>query len=145
MDYLISAAPIFLAGVAVGIIAMALYNKVRGGAANPATTKEAFDQYKADVAEHFTETGKKFQSMANQYQELYEHLAVGAHTLLDNETADKLLAPPKKPELASGERVQKSSGSNPSQQGKQSLNDKASDQRGTSKSTEAEKGTSNAA
>lgn len=144
MDYLISAAPIFLAGVAVGIIAMALYNKVRGGAANPATTKEAFDQYKADVAEHFTETGKKFQSMANQYQELYEHLAVGAHTLLDNETADKLLAPPKKSELAGGERAQQGSGSNASQQGKQPVKPKASDQSNTSKSTKAEGTTSNA-
>ncbi len=97
MESILNALPTFLVGVLVGIVGMAIFNKLRGGSANPATTKDAFDQYKADVAEHFTETGKKFQSMATQYQELYEHLAVGAHTLLDNETADRMLAPPKKP------------------------------------------------
>jgi uncharacterized membrane-anchored protein YhcB (DUF1043 family) len=96
MDSVINALPVFLVGFVVGIIVMAIFNKIRGGAANPATTKDAFDQYKADVAEHFTETGKKFQSMASHYQDLYEHLAVGAHTLLDNETADKMLASPNK-------------------------------------------------
>ena len=94
MESVISSLPAFLLGLVVGVVAMAVFNKLRGGAANPATTKDAFDQYKADVAEHFTETGKKFQSMASQYQDLYEHLAVGAHTLLDNETANKMLAPP---------------------------------------------------
>ena len=94
MELVISSLPVFLFGFVIGVIAMAIFNKLRGGSANPATTKDAFDQYKVDVAEHFTETGKKFQSMASQYQDLYEHLAVGAHTLLDNETATKMLAPP---------------------------------------------------
>lgn len=100
MELVISSLPAFLLGLVLGVVAMAIFNKLRGGAANPATTKDAFDQYKVDVAEHFTETGKKFQSMASHYQDLYEHLAVGAHTLLDNETATKMLAPPEQSKSA---------------------------------------------
>ncbi len=134
MEPIINALPTFLAGVLVGIVGMAIFNKLRGGSANPATTKDAFDQYKADVAEHFTETGRKFQSMATQYQELYEHLAVGAHTLLDNETADRMLAPPKKPDVSDAERA--SGKTAPSS--KLTGNAKTGDQSGSSKSKKPE-------
>ena len=45
-------------------------------------TKTAFDNYKADVNAHFTQTAHHFQAIGEQYKALYEHMAEGAESLL---------------------------------------------------------------
>lgn len=91
MDTLIQALPTFFIGLVVGILLMAILNKVRSGAANPATAKKEFEAYQEQVEAHFEETSRKFHAMTNQYQDLYEHLAVGAVSLCRTENAVKLL------------------------------------------------------
>lgn len=71
----------FGVGVLVGILAMLLFNKVRSGSASAAGLKQDYDAYKSQVEEHFEETSKKFQTMTEQYQDLYQHLSVGATSL----------------------------------------------------------------
>ncbi|MEO0368180.1 MAG: DUF1043 family protein [Pseudomonadota bacterium] len=84
--------PAFALGLLVGVLLVVLYNKVRGGGANPAKTKQEFENYQAQVEQHFQETGEKFQSITKQYQELYEHMAVGATSLCRPDTATALLS-----------------------------------------------------
>ncbi len=75
----------FLGGIAVGLIlgvvAMLVFNKVKTGSASPAGVKQEFEDYKNEVEAHFEATSKKFQNMTEQYQDLYQHLSVGATSL----------------------------------------------------------------
>lgn len=58
--------------------------------------------YRSDVTEHFTQTAAHFQSIGEQYQALYEHMAMGAQALCDAPqpgralpfSPDALAAPP---------------------------------------------------
>ena len=72
---------IFLAGVIVGIGAIMISNKLSSGSVSASKIKKEKDDYQAQVEAHFEETSKKFKQMANQYQDLYQHLSVGANTL----------------------------------------------------------------
>jgi len=72
---------LFLSGVIVGVVACLAFNKVKTGSASASALKKEKDQYQADVEAHFEETSKKFKTMASQYQDLYQHLSVGATTL----------------------------------------------------------------
>ena len=60
---------------------MLIFNKVRSGSTSAAGVKQDYDAYKTEVEEHFEATSKKFQTMTEQYQDLYQHLSVGATTL----------------------------------------------------------------
>ncbi len=71
----------FGVGVIVGVVIMLVFNKVKSGSASPASVKQEFDDYKNQVEEHFEATSKKFQNMTEQYQDLYQHLSVGATSL----------------------------------------------------------------
>ena len=70
-----------LIGLTLGIIGMLVFNKVRGGSISPGTLKQEMEDYQGQVEAHFEQTSQKFQQMAAQYQDLYQHLAVGATSL----------------------------------------------------------------
>jgi len=71
----------FVAGLAVGIIVMLLINKLKTGKLSPASVKQEYQEYQEQVEEHFEQTSKKFKDMTEQYQDLYQHLSVGATSL----------------------------------------------------------------
>lgn len=77
----ISAAIVFFAGLIVGVISILVFNKLRTGNIPPNAIKKEKDDYQAKVEAHFDETAKKFKNMTAQYQELYQHLSVGATNL----------------------------------------------------------------
>ena len=72
---------VFFIGVAVGILATLLFNKLRTGSVSAGSIKKEKEAYQTEVEAHFEETSKKFKAMAGQYQDLYQHLSVGATTL----------------------------------------------------------------
>jgi len=78
---------IFFAGFVAGIIVFLLFNKLRSGSASAMGVKNEYDEYKGQVEAHFEETSKKFKEMTEQYQDLYQHLAVGATSLCRPESA----------------------------------------------------------
>ena len=71
----------FVVGLVFGIAVVLIVNKVRSGSASPAGVKQECDEYKNQVEEHFEQTSRKFQNMTEQYQDLYQHLSVGATSL----------------------------------------------------------------
>lgn len=77
----IPAAVFFCVGTIVGISATLLFNKMRTGSASAGKIKQELENYQGEVEAHFEETSKKFKDMAAQYQDLYQHLSVGATTL----------------------------------------------------------------
>lgn len=72
---------IFAVGFFVGVSVMLIFNKLKTGAATASGVRQEYDDYKEQVESHFEETSKKFQQMTEQYQDLYQHLAVGATSL----------------------------------------------------------------
>lgn len=68
-------------GFLSGVIALLLFNKVRSGSASPESVKQQLDDYQQEVERHFEQTSQKFKSMTEQYQDLYNHLSIGATTL----------------------------------------------------------------
>ncbi|MFT5136036.1 MAG: uncharacterized membrane-anchored protein YhcB (DUF1043 family) [Arenicella sp.] len=77
----IPAALFFCAGTIAGISVTLLFNKMRTGSASAGKIKQEMEDYQGEVEAHFEETSKKFKDMAAQYQDLYQHLSVGATTL----------------------------------------------------------------
>ena len=51
-----------------------------------------FDEYKAEVKDHFAQTAEHFQTIGREYRALYDHMAVGANNLLDLNEADARLS-----------------------------------------------------
>ena len=51
-----------------------------------------FDDYRQSVTEHFGRTAEHFQAISQQYRELYEHMASGADTLIDQQAIDEKLS-----------------------------------------------------
>ncbi len=51
-----------------------------------------FDEYKAEVKEHFAQTAEHFQTIGREYRALYDHMAIGANSLLDLKEADGQLS-----------------------------------------------------
>lgn len=78
---LVTAVLIFILGLLTGVGAMLLANKLGSGSASPSKIKKEMEDYQEQVEAHFEETSKKFKAMANQYQDLYQHMSVGATTL----------------------------------------------------------------
>jgi hypothetical protein len=46
--------------------------------------QDELNQYRRDVSEHFDQTAVHFQSIGQQYRDLYEHMAIGAGALCDS-------------------------------------------------------------
>ena len=72
---------IFFAGVVIGIGALMISNKLSSGSVSASKIKKEKDAYQTQVEAHFEETSVKFKQMAAQYQDLYQHMSVGASTL----------------------------------------------------------------
>lgn len=72
---------VFFLGIIMGILLMLLIIKIKGGSVVSGAAKREFDAYQDKVESHFDEASKKFQAMAEQYKDLYQHLSVGATTL----------------------------------------------------------------
>lgn len=60
--------------------------------AKVADVQRQFDDYRQGVTEHFGRTAEHFQSIGQQYRELYEHMASGADTLFDQQAMDEKLS-----------------------------------------------------
>lgn len=88
---------VFSGGVATGIVLMLIFNKLRSGSAAPANLKKEMNDYQTQVEAHFEETSEKFKDLANQYQDIYKHLSVGATTLCRPENVAPLLTAGKSP------------------------------------------------
>ena len=71
----------FIVGLICGVVGMLLLNKVRSGSVSAGKVKKEKDDYQQQVEAHFEQTSKKFESLSSQYQDLYQHLSVGATTL----------------------------------------------------------------
>ena len=72
---------VFIAGALTGIIMMLIFNKLSTGSGTAGQVKREMEEYQGQVESHFEETSKKFKEMTDQYQDLYQHLSVGATTL----------------------------------------------------------------
>ena len=72
---------VFIAGALTGIIMMLIFNKLSTGSATAGQVNREMEDYQGQVESHFEETSKKFKEMTDQYQDLYQHLSVGATSL----------------------------------------------------------------
>ena len=72
---------VFFAGLILGLIFMFIFNKLSTGSATAGQVKREMEDYQGQVESHFEETSKKFKQMTDQYQDLYQHLSVGATSL----------------------------------------------------------------
>jgi len=71
----------FIIGLIVGVAATLIFNKARTGTASAHKLKKEMEDYQDKVEQHFEQTSQKFKNMTEQYQDLYQHLSVGATTL----------------------------------------------------------------
>ncbi len=81
---------LLLIGLGLGFWAAQLRNGKQ--VAKAADVQKQFDDYRQNVTEHFGRTAEHFQSIGEQYRELYEHMASGATTLLDPQALDDKLS-----------------------------------------------------
>lgn len=68
----------------VGLVIGVWYSSLGKGAETKKaeSIQEAFDDYKADVSNHFGETAKHFAAIGQEYRALYSHMAGSAEALL---------------------------------------------------------------
>lgn len=90
--YLLQTFLVFLIGFVAGITAMLLVNKLKSGTMSPSNVKQEYQDYQEKVEQHFEETSKKFKDMTEQYQDLYQHLSVGATSLCRTDSVAAALA-----------------------------------------------------
>lgn len=64
---------------------------VGGSRARVEKAEAELEEYKRSVTEHFDQTATHFQAIGEQYRELYEHMATGAHALCEPAEAGKQL------------------------------------------------------
>lgn len=97
----------FIAGLLTGVVGLMLWNKLSSGSVSAKHVKHEYDEYQAKVEAHFEATSKKFQNMTEQYQDLYQHLSVGATSLCRPDSLAAALVddsdPQKPPKLESKE------------------------------------------
>ncbi len=69
---------LLLAGAGIGFL---LGRKGRSNATSKLEeTRAEFDDYRRDVTRHFDQTAQQFQTIGQQYRDLYEHMAKGAES-----------------------------------------------------------------
>lgn len=64
----------------------------RSDAAKSDDLQRELDAYREQVSEHFGKTAEHFQALGVQVRELYDHMAVGAETLVDPAKTEKAIA-----------------------------------------------------
>ena len=100
--------PLVLIGFGVLILAVGLGlgyllgNTIRSRETAKASDIEAeLNKYRSDVTEHFNQTAAHFQSIGQQYRELYDHMALGAEALCETPPAGRSVPFSPDPLLAS--------------------------------------------
>jgi len=87
-------------GLALGLVAgIAVAKRMNGGTPSKVNELEARIQelqrhhalYREHVSEHFGTTAELVQQMTESYRDVYQHLAVGAQELCNEDVASKLL------------------------------------------------------
>jgi uncharacterized membrane-anchored protein YhcB (DUF1043 family) len=81
---------ILLIGLGLGFWAAQLRSGKQ--VAKAADVQRQFDDYRESVTAHFGRTAEHFQTISQQYRELYEHMASGAVTLIDPQAIDEKLS-----------------------------------------------------
>ena len=66
--------------------------RARGESAKASEVQQQFDDYRREVSQHFGRTAEHFKAIGREYRELYEHMASGADSLCDRESADVKLS-----------------------------------------------------
>jgi len=84
-------------GVAILLIGLGLgfwAAQLRSGkqVAKAADVQQQFDDYRESVTAHFGRTAEHFQTISQEYRELYEHMASGADALIDPQAIDEKLS-----------------------------------------------------
>ena len=90
--------PIILVGAGILLFALGLglgywfaHSQRKGETTRASDIQNELDDYRQHVTEHFGETAQHFQTLGQQYQSLYKHMAQGAGTLCDPAQSDALL------------------------------------------------------
>lgn len=81
---------ILLIGLGLGFWAARLRSVKH--AAKAADVQQQFDDYRESVTAHFGRTAEHFQTISQEYRELYEHMASGADALIDQQAIDEKLS-----------------------------------------------------
>ena len=87
----LAATGIILLGAGIGIGYWLSQLSVNARLAEADEVQDKFDTYRRQVTEHFGRTAEHFQSIGQQYRELYEHMASGAESLLDSQVVEEKL------------------------------------------------------
>lgn len=84
-------AGILLFGLGLGLGYWFAHSQRKREATRASDIQNELDDYRRHVTEHFGETAQHFQTLGQQYQSLYKHMAQGADTLCDPAQSDALL------------------------------------------------------
>lgn len=84
-------AGILLLGLGIGLGFWSAQSQRNREATRASDIQNELDAYRRHVTEHFGETAQHFQTLGQQYQSLYQHMAKGADALCDAAQSDALL------------------------------------------------------
>ena len=84
-------AGILLFGLGLGLGYWFAHSQRKREATRASDIQNELDDYRQHVTEHFGETAQHFQTLGQQYQSLYKHMAQGADALCDPAQSDALL------------------------------------------------------
>jgi uncharacterized membrane-anchored protein YhcB (DUF1043 family) len=76
-------AGILLFGLGLGLGYWFAHSQRKREATRASDIQNELDDYRRHVTEHFGETAQHFQTLGQQYQSLYKHMAQGADALCD--------------------------------------------------------------
>ena len=88
---IIIGAGILLFGLGLGLGYWYAHSQSKREATRASDIQNELDDYRRHVTEHFGETAKHFQTIGQQDQSLYKHMAQGADALCDPADSDDLL------------------------------------------------------
>ena len=84
-------AGILLFGLGLGLGYWVAHSQRKREATRASDIQNELDDYRRHVTEHFGETAQHFQTLGQQYQSLYKHMAQGADALCDPAQSGALL------------------------------------------------------
>jgi len=84
-------AGVLLFGLGLGLGYWFAHSQRKREATRASDIQNELDDYRRHVTEHFGETAQQFQTLGQQYQSLYKHMAQGADALCDAAQSDALL------------------------------------------------------
>ena len=84
-------AGILLFSLGLGLGYWLAYSQRNREAVRASDIQNEMDEYRRHVTEHFGETAQHFQTLGQQYESLYKHMAKGADALCDTAQSDALL------------------------------------------------------